>query len=727
MNGNDIILRKKLKHNTMDIIKNMSLKPYSNSMKIFPQEDIKSINSTRLNRKNNSKYMQLFQNNISNNKHPITSSSFYSNNSKNIDNDQKENEIMNYKNTENNKYNNKLLNYFLKNKGSKNENKKHKNSYSYIDTDRNKINLETKEHKMNLTLIKKQNNKIDELFSLLESKDKKILLLQNENSSLHKYKHDFKISKQNNINITTLLNKYEDSLLSAKNDLKNAIDELTNYKNQSKEIHQKLNILRSENENIYITNQNLNKQIDMTENENKFLKKEKEDLINKVNFYEEKNKLIKNENEQLNKEIQNLNNVNVALNNKINGNNDMILQLQNHNNKLQNELKYAQNNDINNNQKLNEIQYANNELVNKNNILNEKYTNLKLYINDTLNFFKNQIFSICDKNEENINNIMKEHKNFNNNFPNFCMNRNNLNFYEEIPSLKDLELVYNKVKKIFEMNLDNYEKIKLKYKNKFNDCNYTLNYMNNKMSEMTKEISTLKEKNILLTQNNEINEKKLIEMNNNNNKSKTLEISNNNFSFSDNKIFIKFSMLEDFINKFYNNIMNKYSSITSTLNSSGKILLPNDDIKANDIKVNEDNENNIKSMIIEIETIFNNLYEYITYLGEKINTIDFIKKENNNLKNEKNDFVQRIDNLNNEINNLKIDNQNVVNNLKIKFEINLKEQIKEMDDKNNKIIKNLNDLLKNKEEEIINVNKNYNMLYNQYKQILKNKNISQNN
>ena len=50
-----------------------------------------------------------------------------------------------------------------------------------------------------------------------------------------------------------------------------------------------------------------------------------------------------------------------------------------------------------------------------------------------------------------------------------------------------------------------------------------------------------------------------------------------------------------------------------------------------------------------------------------------------------------------------------------------------MDDKNSKIIKNLNDLLKNKEEEIINVNKNYNMLYNQYKQILKSKSISQNN
>ena len=216
-------------------------------------------------------------------------------------------------------------------------------------------------------------------------------------------------------------------------------------------------------------------------------------------------------------------------------------------------------------------------------------------------------------------------------------------------------------------------------------------------------------------------------MNSNNNRSKTLEMSNNNFSLSDNKIFIKFSMLEDFINKFYNNIMNKYNSITSTLNSSGKILLPNDDIKANDIKVNDDNDNNIKSIIIEIETIFNNLYEYIAYLGERVNTIDIIKKENNNLKNEKNEFVQKIDNLNNEINNLKIDNQNAVNNLKINYEINLKEQIKEMDDKNSKIIKNLNDMLKIKEEEIINVNKNYNMLYNQYKQILKNKNFSQNN
>ena len=50
-----------------------------------------------------------------------------------------------------------------------------------------------------------------------------------------------------------------------------------------------------------------------------------------------------------------------------------------------------------------------------------------------------------------------------------------------------------------------------------------------------------------------------------------------------------------------------------------------------------------------------------------------------------------------------------------------------MDDKNSKISKNLNDMLKIKEEEIINVNKNYNMLYNQYKQILKNKNLSQNN
>ena len=437
--------------------------------------------------------------------------------------------------------------------------------------------------------------------------------------------------------------------------------------------------------------------------------------------------VIKNENEQLNKEIKNLNNINVALNNKIKGNNDMILQLQNQNNKLQNELKYAHNNDISNNQKLNEIQYENNDLANKNNIINEKYTNLKLYINDTFNFFKDQIFNICDKNEESIKNIINEQKNFNSNFPNFCMNRNNLNLLEEIPALKDLEIVYNEIKRLFEVNLGNYEKLKFKYNSKFNDCNYTLNYMNNKMSEMTKEISALKEKNIMLTQKNEINDKKLIEMSNNINKNKALEISTNNFSVSDNKIFIKFSMLEDFINKFYNNIINNYNDITSNINSSGKILLPNNNNKTNDIKVNFDNDNNIKSMIIEIETIFNNLYEYITYLGERLNTIDNIKKENNNLKNEKNEFVQRIDNLNNEINKLKIDNQNVVNNLKIQFEINLKEQIKEIEDKNSKIIKNLNDSLKVKEEEIINVNKNYNMLYNQYKQILKNKNISQNN
>ena len=124
------------------------------------------------------------------------------------------------------------------------------------------------------------------------------------------------------------------------------------------------------------------------------------------------------------------------------------------------------------------------------------------------------------------------------------------------------------------------------------------------MSEMTKEISALKEKNITLTQKNEINDKKLIEMRNNFNKNKALEISTNSFSFSDNKMFIKFSMLEDFLNKFYNNIIYNYNDINSNINSSGKILLPNDSNKTYEIKVNDNHENNIKSMIIEIETIF---------------------------------------------------------------------------------------------------------------------------
>ena len=74
---------------------------------------------------------------------------------------------------------------------------------------------------------------------------------------------------------------------------------------------------------------------------------------------------------------------------------------------------------------------------------------------------------------------------------------------------------------------------------------------------------------------------------------------------------------------------------------------------------------------------------------------------------------------------MKIDSQNQYNNLKIKNELNLKEQIKEIENKNNEIIRQLNEQIKKKDEEVINVNKNYNLLYNQYKLLMRSNNMTE--
>ena len=63
------------------------------------------------------------------------------------------------------------------------------------------------------------------------------------------------------------------------------------------------------------------------------------------------------------------------------------------------------------------------------------------------------------------------------------------------------------------------------------------------------------------------------------------------------------------------------------------------------------------------------------------------------MKNEKSEYILTVDKLKNEINKIKIDNQNQINNIKVKYDLNLKEQVKDIDDKNQNVIKNLNNLL----------------------------------
>jgi len=303
---------------------------------------------------------------------------------------------------------------------------------------------------------------------------------------------------------------------------------------------------------------------------------------------------------------------------------------------------------------------------------------------------------------------------------NFELSNNNLSAIEEIPILTNIEIVYNKIKKFIEINLENYQKLKAKFNNKISEYNNTLNYMNNNINTLNKELSILKEKNTILStqyeNQNKISETTTINSNNN---------SNNN-SIIGNQLYVKFNMIIDFINNFYKNILSNYNNISSKVISNGKIFLPKIESIKNNGKEHNNNENNVKEIIIEAEKIFNNYYEYIIYLIEEMHKINNIKKENNFLKNEKKEYILTVDKLKNEINKIKIDNQNQINNIKVKYDLNLKEQIKDIDDKNQNVIKNLNNLLKIKEEEISNVNKNYTMLYTQYKQILKNKTISEN-
>ncbi len=197
----------------LEIIKSMPINPNELSIRVTPQEDINQTHSL--------KSFTLNQNNIKNNNSTLPSNNLqnqlsYSSNS-NYSSDYQKKENMEKFSSDNNLSDS---NY------NSDENIM---SNSNVDIPK-KYNYELNDDKDKLTLIKKQNDKIDELFNLLESRDKEINSLQNENNSLYKYKNDYKISAQNNINMTNLLNKYEHALKKGKQELKSTNNELVNYK-----------------------------------------------------------------------------------------------------------------------------------------------------------------------------------------------------------------------------------------------------------------------------------------------------------------------------------------------------------------------------------------------------------------------------------------------------------------------------------------------------------------
>lgn len=690
MNVNDINLSKY----NLDIIKSISINPSDLSINVPETEDIQyshSLQSSKKN-KNNNKIIQI-------NSEPNKLNSSYNSKDSNDDDGIEEEE-----------------------KYSTEQNLSESNYTSYINNNNLNIskkykNIELNDDKDKLILIKKQNDKINELFNLLESRDKEIHTLQNENNSLYKYKNDYKISEQNNINKSNLIDEYEQALQIEKQELNNKKNELLQYKNISQDLQNNLNSLNKEYEEIQMVNKQLNKKIN-------YLKKENSELLNKIKLYEEKYSSIKSRYKNLEMQINKLNDIKIKLSDKNYENEQIIMKLQKEKSFLNNEIQIFKENNLSNEKKLVYLQDTNNKIMNEIKDINKKDINLKSNIAEFFEFFSKQIMNLLNKNElyfqnsifnngeSNSDNLFNKYDfNSTSNFG-FDLKTEYSHFLKEIPILSNIEMLYSEIKKYTDSVINNYEKLKNTYNNKINAINNTLN---SNILELNSKLNLEKEHNNLLMNKNELYEinKNISDLNGNNN-----------------EISIKFKLLKDFINVFYNNILSNYNEISTKFKPEGKLLLSLKEPKiyeesnsTNDFN----NENNIKEIIIEIEKIFNNLYEYINYLGEELNKLKMIEINNTQLKKEKIELVKNINQLNNEINLAKIDNKTQENNLKIKYDLILKEKIKDLECKNNEGIKILNEQMKKKDEEITNVNKNYNLLYNQYKLIMKNNTISENN
>ena len=690
MNVNDINLSKY----NLDIIKSISINPNDLSINVPETDDIQyshSLQSSKVNIKNktNNKILQI-------NSEPSKLNSSYNSKESNDDGIEEEEKYSTEQNLSESNYSSCI------NNNNFNISKKYKN-------------IELNDDKDKLILIKKQNDKINELFNLLESRDKEIHTLQNENNSLYKYKNDYKISEQNNISKSNLINEYEQALQIEKQELNNKNNELLQYKNISQDLQNNLNSLNKEYEEIQKVNKQLNKKIS-------YLKKENGELQNKIKLYEEKYSSIKNRYKNLEMQINKLNDFKMKLTDKNYENEQIIMKLQKEKSFLNNEIQIFKESNLSNEKKLIYLQDTNNKIMNEIKEINKKDINLKSNIAEFFEFFSKQIMNLLNKNElyfqnsffnngeSNSDNLFnKIDYNSTTNFG-FDLKSEYSHFLKEIPILSNIEMLYSEIKKYTDSVIHNYEKLKNTYNNKINAINNTLN---SNILELNSKLTLEKEHNNLLMNKNELYEinKNISDLNGNNN-----------------EISIKFKLLKDFINVFYNNILSNYNEISSKFKPEGKLLLSLKEPKiyeesnsTNDFN----NDNNIKEIIIEIEKIFNNLYEYINYLGEELNKLKMTEINNIKLKKEKIELVKNINQLNNEINLAKIDTKTQENNLKIKYDLILKEKIKDLECKNNEGIKILNEQMKKKDEEITNVNKNYNLLYNQYKLIMKNNTISE--
>ena len=680
MSAKKINIKNRNEYN-LDLIKNNSINHQDLSIKISPPEDIRQINRDSNPKVNNN---DLIKSNSSNNSNTLSQ-----NNEEKMSSDgqgEGEGEGGLSDNNYNSDENDNIIN-------SNNENEK--------CDEEDKINL-----------IKKQNKKIDELFNILESRDKEINTLKDENYLLYKYKNEFEILEKENYKLTNILNKYEQGIGNNEQKMQNLKNKIINYENFSQELEYNYSTLKKENENIKIMNERLNKKINLLKNENQLLKQENMSFFQKMQKLEEKIIFMRNENKKIEKEMKKYNSINYDLNMIIKDREKTIQQLKQESNIQINELKEYQENNINNEKKVLYFQEKNDQIMNELSSINKKENTIKVKITNYLNNFSKQILDMIDQSEmifqkinnnDSINNNLIIHNGINSSF---IIKDEYFNIAKEIPILSKVQLIYDEVKKILNSFLENLSGMKYSFNIKNNNFNNTLKSLNENVVNLTQKLSAEKEKNKLLIKNNQ---NKSYEINK---ATYDLNVKNNN----NNELSLKLEFINNFIHSTYNNILDKYNEISSKTRTK-----ENNYIK-NEINFKKD----IKEMITEIEKYFNEMVEYIKFMIKDKNKMNDLEKINIQLKKEKMELLKNINKLQNEINSATVENKNKNENLKIQYDINLKEQIKEIENKNNEIIKQLNEQINLRNEEIIKVNKNYNLLYNQYKHILRNNNNSEN-
>ena len=586
-------------------------------------------------------------------------------------------------------------------KGNKNENNEEKDKkINEYETQINDLKKEISILNKNLILEKK--NSTDKNSRLMEDNNKlledskiKINKLSEENNELRKNLDQLKL---NNIRLNNDLKENMDEISRIKNlNERDLNDKISGYEAQleylNKELQSKEKII---NDSITI-NEKMNTKSQVKEEELKKLKTEKNVLNDRINNYELKILQLNNEISNKEKIINENLTENENWKQKVNESEKKIKKLENvykmsmkNINDLKNDLKEKSlklnlaennlNNMTNNNKKLL------NELKNKNNNIKTSESEL-LTLNNSLtelNKTNEQLSLKCDEINEKYKNKLEEYESLNNNFKKI---NEELNIYKENSNKLNIKInsINNEMKLLYKKNesLSN----ELNEKEKLFGENLGKNEVNMKLLEDYKnKLNNLKKENLELNKNN-------ILINENNDKLKTnIKLNSDEIDQLKNQIekelLPKINNYEAQINlltkenKAKEKIINANSSASDRMNIS---LNKNLEELKNLKNENEQNNKEIQDLNKEINLLKIKLLD-------KEKEVSKLKEE---IKNINDDNQNQKDEFSNELNilNKKLTNQQSSNDDYIKKIEELNSKIKNLQNESNKLTEKNTELL----------------------------------